>query len=209
MGRSGANCLRRAGFWILPIALRGTSSTISSCSGTFCLASPSSRQCSATSTSESDVTPSANTTTAHARSPVRGSGRPITATSAMPGCWWRISSTSPAEMFSGVADDDVLQAPGDRHVAGVGDDAEIAGAEEALLVERVGVELGVGVAQEEVRPPEPELALLARTALAAVEADDPELDARRRPPLGGRRSAPACRRRSHSSRSGTRSIPSC
>ena len=82
------------------MALRGISSTISSCSGTFCLARPSSRQCSAISTSVSDVTPSTSVTTAHARSPVRGSGRPITATSAMAGWRWRISSTSLAEMFS-------------------------------------------------------------------------------------------------------------
>ena len=62
----------------------------------------------------------------------------------------------------GVADDDVLQPAGDGDVAGVGDDAEVAGAEVALLVERVGVERGVGVAQEELRAAEAQLAFLAR-----------------------------------------------
>ena len=43
---------------------------------------------------------SAGTTTAHARSPELGSGRPITAASAIFGAVKRRSSTSLAEMFS-------------------------------------------------------------------------------------------------------------
>ena len=83
------------------MALRGTSSTISSCSGTFCLARPSSRQCSAISTSVSDVDAVGQRDDRAARAhrcAGRGGRSPRRRRST--GAAWRISSTSLAEMFS-------------------------------------------------------------------------------------------------------------
>src|SRR5439155_155821 len=65
-----------------------------------------------------------------------------------------------AELLAG-ADDDVLHAPGDGEVALGVEDAQVPGAEEAALVEGVGVEARVAVAEEQLRAPRPDLALAA------------------------------------------------
>ena len=76
-----------------------------------------------------------------------------------------------------VADDDVLDAAGDGHVAVGVDDPEVAGAEPALVVERGGVERRVDVAEEALRTAQPELALLAGRTDPAVVGHDADLDA--------------------------------
>ena len=58
------------------------------------------------------------------------------------------------------------------------------GAEVAVLVEGVGVEAGVDVAGDHLRPLEPELALLARAEQAPVGAHHPKIDAGSDAPLG-------------------------
>src|SRR5581483_8240368 len=84
----------------LPVGLRGRASTISSCSGSFWRMRPRSVRYAHSSSSDGGEAASAGTTTAHARSPVRSSGSPTTATSATFGCVKRLSSISFAEMFS-------------------------------------------------------------------------------------------------------------
>ena len=66
-----------------------------------------------------------------------------------------------------VADDHVLQPPGDGHVALGVDDAEVAAAEVPVLVEGVGVERGVEVAADDLGALEPDLPLLVRARPAA------------------------------------------
>ena len=78
----------------------------------------------------------------------------------------------------GVTNDDILQSPRDPDVAGRQHQPEVAGAEEAVIVERVVHELGVRVRAEELRPEEAQLTRFARRALAAVRADDPDLHTR-------------------------------
>ena len=85
-----------------------------------------------------------------------------------------------------VADDDVLDAPGHGDEAVGGDDAEVSGAEEALLVEHAGIERGIGVAGEHLRPTHAELPFPTRGLLDAVERDHADLDAGRGPALRGR-----------------------
>lgn len=52
-----------------------------------------------------------------------------------------------------IADDDVLQAPGDGDVSVIVDGAEISGPEPAGLIDGVRVECGVDVAEESLRGP--------------------------------------------------------
>ncbi len=84
-----------------------------------------------------------------------------------------------------VADDDVLQPTRDHHEALVVDDAEIAGAEVAVVVEGLGVERGVEVAEHHLGGLRPQLAFLARGGEGAVERDGDQVDAGHRPALGG------------------------
>ena len=169
---------RSSSFRILPIGLRGISSTISSCSGIFCVARPTDRQCSPISASVSDSTPSASCTTAQHRSPVRGSGTPMIATSAILAMPVQHVLHLGGRDVLRVANDHILQSPRDPDVAGGQHQAEVAGTEEAVIVERVLHELGVRVRAEELRPEETQLTRFAGRALAAVRADDPDLYSR-------------------------------
>ena len=62
-----------------------------------------------------------------------------------------------------LADDDVLEPAGEGHVAVVVHHTEVAGTEPTLLVERVGFERGIGVALEQHRTGDADLALVARS----------------------------------------------
>ena len=99
------------------------------------------------------------TMTAHARSPVRGSGTPTTATSAMSGMADEDVLDLLRRDVLAVADDDVLGSAGDHEVVVVEPAAEVAGAEVAVLVEGVGVVLGVQVAHQHLRSARPDLAV--------------------------------------------------
>src|SRR5438270_5215483 len=67
-----------------------------------------------------------------------------------------------------LADDHVLQAPGDDDVALGVDEAEVAGPEEALLVEGLGVERRVEIAATDLWALGPDPAFLARARYLAV-----------------------------------------
>src|SRR5262245_34406798 len=78
-----------------------------------------------------------------------------------------------------LADDHVLEAPGDHHVAVRVDEAEVAAAEEAVGVEAVGVEARVEVAEAALRPADAELALLARPRAVTIGPHHRDLDSAR------------------------------
>ncbi len=59
----------------------------------------------------------------------------------------------------GVADDRILDSACDADVAVGVDHSEVAGAQPAILVERVGVERGIRVAEEALRSLEPQLTI--------------------------------------------------
>ena len=101
--------------------------------------------------------------TAQARSPVRSSGTPTIAISAMPG--WPIEDVLDLlrRDVLAVADDDVLGPAGDHQILVVDPAAEIAGAEEPLVVEGSGLVLGMQVADQHLRS--------ARTDLAVDQLD--------------------------------------
>src|SRR5918994_5544083 len=83
-----------------------------------------------------------------------------------------------------LADDHVLEPAGDRDVAVGVLEAEIAGTEPPVVVERVRVERRVDVPAEEHRALDPDLTLLARLRHRLVEPDDLHLDAGRCAALG-------------------------
>src|ERR671933_700742 len=85
-----------------------------------------------------------------------------------------------------LADDHVLQPPGDREVARAVESTEISSSEEPLLVEGARVEGRVEVALHELRRLRADLALLVRSRGPTLEFCDAELDARRRPAFGVR-----------------------
>ncbi|GLE50708.1 hypothetical protein ATCCBAA256_02950 [Mycobacterium montefiorense] len=71
----------------------------------------------------------------------------------------------------GVADNRVLDSAGDPHIAVGVDQPEIAGAQPAFIVERVGVERGLRVAQEALRSLEPQLPLVPDGQFGFVVVD--------------------------------------
>ena len=81
-------------------------------------------------------------------------------------------------------DDDVLQPVGDGQVAVGVDDADVAGVEPAVLVDRLGRERGVGVAGEAVGATGEDLARLADADVVAVLVDRADLDPLERPAVG-------------------------
>jgi hypothetical protein len=58
--------------------------------------------------------------------------------------------------------DDVLAAPGDGDVAGIVDRAQVAGVEPTSVVDDLGAQRGVDVAEHALGPAHPQLALGAR-----------------------------------------------
>ena len=99
------------------------------------------------------------TMTAHARSPVRSSGTPTTATSAMLG----MPDEDVLDLFGrdvlAVADDDVLGPAGDHEVLVVHPAAEVAGAEVAVVIEGFGLVFGMQIADQHLRSARSDLAV--------------------------------------------------
>ena len=87
-------------------------------------------------------------------------------------------------MFSPLRMITSLSRPVITHVVVVTHDAEVAGAEVALVVEAVGVERRVHVAEAEVRALDPDLALLAAADDVALDRHDLHVDARAERALG-------------------------
>ena len=85
-----------------------------------------------------------------------------------------------------LADDDVLQPPGDRHEAVGVDPAEVSRPEEAVRVERLRVAVGVQVPGADHHAAGADLAHLVGAADAPVVGDHAQLDARHGPALGRR-----------------------
>ena len=83
-----------------------------------------------------------------------------------------------------MTDDDVLETTGDGHVALVVDDPEVATAEVALVVERVGVERWVEVARDDLGALQSDLPLDPGAGPGAVEGDHDQLHPGGRPSLG-------------------------
>ena len=82
------------------------------------------------------------------------------------------------------ADDDVLLAVGDRQVAVVVEDADVAGHVPAVGGERGGRRRRIGVSDEALRSLAPDLALSAGLDVAPLVVDQTYLDARHRPAVG-------------------------
>ena len=145
---------------------------------------PCSRHQSAISSSVRSPASGASTTTAHARSPRSGSGSPTTATSAIFGVRVEDVLDLLGRDVLALADDDVLEPAGDDQVAVGVETAEVAGVEEAVGVEGVGVERRVDVAHEQLRA-------RGRAPRRRGRAGGP---CRRRRRSGSRRPARRCRR---------------
>ena len=121
----------------LPLALRGKSSMVSSCSGIFCFARPASRQY-VTISLKASVAPSRSTTTAQQRSP-RAVGKTDDRDVGDRG----VGVENVLDLFGrdvlAFANDDVLEPAGDGEETVVVELAEVAGAKPALVVECVRV----------------------------------------------------------------------
>src|SRR5712671_4971449 len=131
-------------------------------SGVFCFARPAAAKC-FRSESMSSAAPGLSTTTAATTSPCRGSGAASAAPSATAGWLLSTSSTWP---------DDIVDPVGDGQPAGRIDMPEIAGAKPAVGGERLGVQCGIAVTDELLRPPDDDLAVLPRRHLCPVGCDD-------------------------------------
>lgn len=82
-----------------------------------------------------------------------------------------------------LADDDVLQPPGEHQMAALPDMADIAGDQEALRVEHRRRRHRVQIARADGLPAQPHLAVRAARQRLAVLVGDPDLHARGRTPL--------------------------
>ena len=185
VGASSRSRWRSTNFWILPLGVRGNSSTARTSSGHFCRASPRCSRC-----------------VAHRGEVRRGRcraacGRTRSRVLAEPGvgrgddrdlgdarhAHEQLLDLGRADVLA-AADDDVLLAVGDREVAVGVEHADVAGHEPAVGVNAAAVRCRVGVADEAVGPATPDLARLARRDVVAVLVDEAHLDARQRCAVG-------------------------
>ena len=138
-----------------------------------------------------------SSTTAHTRSPRSASGRPITATAATLGCSYTTLSTSTAPMFSPLRMMTSFVRPVTDDVPVGADDAEVAGVEEAVGVERDRGLVGIEVPAEQHRAAHADCApstpaRRGRAVLAARCAPRTRARARRRCTRAARRCRTGC-----------------
>ena len=138
LSRIQENRARSSCFRILSVALRGSASTTSSCSGIFCAISPAARQSACMSATSSGVAPGRGHHHRADAFAAAASGSPITATAATFGCACeQVLDLLGADVLA-LADDHVLARPVSTS-ARRRERAEIAGAEEAVGVEASAV----------------------------------------------------------------------